>query len=77
MYSNDILVKFSIVSSYDLSRKEKRLVSVHKLHKKSIRRIAYPLNNTDLIFTASKDKSIKLTDLKHEANVLTLEAAHE
>lgn len=61
---------------YDLNKKKQRLVSAHKLHKKSIRKLAYPTNNSDLIFSASKDKSIKLTDLKHEANILTLEDAH-
>ena len=63
--------------SYDLSKKKQRLVSAHKLHKKSLRKIAYPVNNSDLIFTASKDKSIKLTDIKHESNILTLEDAHK
>ena len=60
-----------------MSKKKQRLVSAHKLHKKSIRKLAYPVNNSDLIFTASKDKSIKLTDLKHETSILTLEDAHE
>jgi len=64
-------------SSYDLSKDKKRLVSVHKLHRKSIRKISTPENNNDLIFTASKDKSVKLTDLKQESTVLTLENAHE
>jgi hypothetical protein len=64
-------------SRYDLSKDKKRLVSAHKLHKKSIRKISTPENNNDLIFTASKDKSIKLTDLKQESTILTLEQAHE
>ena len=61
---------------YDLNKKKERLVSAHKLHKKSIRKLAYPQNNSNMIFSASKDKSIKLTDLKHESNILTLEEAH-
>jgi WD40 repeat protein len=62
---------------YDLSKKKKRLVSVQKLHKKSIRKIVFTENNTNLIFSASKDKSIKLTDLKQESNILTIEKAHK
>jgi WD40 repeat protein len=59
-----------------LNKKKQRLVRAHKLHKKSIRKLAHPTNNSDLIFSASKDKSIKLTDLKHESNILTLDEAH-
>ncbi len=62
---------------FDLSKTKQRLVSARKLHKKSIRKIAHPVNNSDLIFTASKDKSIQLNDLKHESNVLTIEKAHK
>ena len=60
-----------------MNKTQKRLVSAKKLHKKSIRKIAHPVNNSDLIFTASKDKSIQLNDIKHEANILTIEKAHK
>lgn len=62
---------------YNVNDDKKRLLSAHKLHKKSIRKISYPENDKNLIFTASKDKSIKLTDLKKEENVLNIEKAHE
>jgi WD40 repeat protein len=53
------------------------LISSHKLHKKSLRKITFPLNDSNLIFTVSKDKSLKLTDLKHEQNILSIETAHD
>ena len=53
------------------------MIHVQKLHKKSIRKIAFAENESQHMFTASKDKSIKLTDLNKEANLLTLEKAHE
>ncbi|RNA43412.1 WD repeat-containing 55-like [Brachionus plicatilis] len=62
---------------YDVSKTKKRLVSAQKIHKKSIRKISFPVNNSNTVFTASKDKSIKLTDIKQESNILTIENAHE
>ena len=62
---------------YDLTNEEKRLVSSKKLHKKSLRRMAFSAENSSQIFTASKDKSIKLTDLNTEENILDLPKAHE
>ena len=35
------------------------------------------MNDSNLIFTVSKDKSLKLTDLKHEQNVLSMDKAHD
>jgi WD40 repeat protein len=64
-------------NSKKIKAKSKNLVSVQKIHSKSIRKISYPLNSSNLIFTASKDQSIKLTDFKQESNVLNLEEAHE
>jgi WD40 repeat protein len=73
----NLLINFQLILSYDISKKEKRLLKAQKLHKGSVRKLAYPQNNCDLIFTASKDKSLKLNDLKQESNVLTIENAHE
>ena len=35
------------------------------------------MNDSNLIFAVSKDKSLKLTDLKHEQNILSIETAHD
>lgn len=65
------------IKVYQVSNEKKRLVSFYKLHKKSIRKIAFSHNDSNIVFSASKDKSIKLFDLKHETDVLNLEKAHE
>ena len=65
------------MSRYDLSEEKERIIGIKKFHKKSIRKIDYATNNSNHIFTASKDKSIKLSDLRHEQTVLHLEKAHE
>ncbi len=67
-----------ILLSYKVSDDNvKRLVSVHKLHKKSIRKISFTNDNQNYMFTASKDKTIKLTDLTESKNILTIENAHK
>lgn len=71
--SNFIFIK----KRYDVSKTKKRLICAQKIHKKSIRKISFPANNSNIVFTASKDKSIKLTDIKQESNILTMENAHE
>ncbi len=60
-----------------MAKDKKRLVSVDKLHKKSIRKLALPQSSPNLIFTASKDKSIQLYDVKHESSVMHLIDAHD
>ncbi len=62
---------------YDLKEEKERIIGIKKFHKKSIRKIDYSAANSNHIFTASKDKSIKLNDLRHEQTVLHLEKAHE
>ena len=65
------------MTRYDLSEDKERLLGIKKLHKESIRKLDYAVNNTNHMFTTSKDKSIKLTDLRHEQTILNLENAHE
>ena len=77
MVSSKLIWAVGYLFSYDAAKEKKRLVHVQKLHKKSIRKMAFAYNEAQHIFTASKDKSIKLTDLTQQTNLLTLEKAHE
>jgi WD40 repeat protein len=64
-------------TSYKVSNERKRLVSVQKLHKKSIRKISFTQDDQNYMFTASKDKTIKLTDLNESKTIMTIENAHK